>query len=97
MMLHFAVSPLSLQNYQAFLFEFGPGLWTQLPNMAHSHRHGACGRINNPDNGVEIVVVSGTDTAASEIFSFDDLTWRFGPNVPEPRIYRSQSIQAANR
>ncbi len=38
-----------------------------------------CGLINNSVMGVE-VVVAGYGT--SEIFNFDDLAWRDGPNLP---------------
>lgn len=62
-----------------YLLDWSSQTWTQLPPMTMSRDYPSCGMINNPENGLEAVIV---EDGASEIFNFNDLTWRAGPDGP---------------
>ncbi len=62
----------------AYLLNWDTKQWTELLPMNEYHYYPSCGLINNPENGLEVVVVENGET---EIFNFNDLTWRAGPVV----------------
>ncbi len=60
----------------AFLLDWPEQTWTELPTMTLDRTSVSCGLINNPENGIEAVIV---EDGVTEIFSFRDETWRTGP------------------
>ncbi len=62
----------------AYLYDWHRQTWTELPPMIRDRNHPSCGLINNPENGLEVVIL---EDAISEIFNFNDLSWRTGPPV----------------
>ncbi len=63
---------------RAFLLDWYSQTWTELPPMTVERLYMSCGVINNPENGIEAVIVEG---GVTEIFNFRDETWRIGPTV----------------
>ncbi len=64
----------------AYLLEWNSQTWTELPPMTGFREYSSCGLINNPENGIEAVIV---EDGSSEIFNFRDETWRAGPYVDQ--------------
>ncbi len=67
-------------NKPAYLLDWTTQSWTELPNMNEDRDWPSCGLINNPENGLEVVIV---EDGTTEIFNLNDLTWRSGPSVTE--------------
>ncbi len=63
---------------KAFLLDWFEQKWTELPSMTVERDKMSCGLINNPVNGIEVVVV---EHGVTEIFNFIDEEWRTGPTV----------------
>ncbi len=64
---------------QSYLLNWPNQTWTELSQMTNTFQYPSCGLINNPTNGREAVVVQN---GISEIFNFNNLTWRAGPDAP---------------
>ncbi len=62
----------------AFLLDWPKQTWTELPRKRFDNFLMSCGLINNPENGIEAVVV---EQGVTEIFNFRDEEWRTGPTV----------------
>ncbi len=67
---------------RSFLLDWFAQTWTEVPPMNVDRNYPSCGLINNPENGLEAVIVQ---SGVSEIFNFRDESWRTGPPV-EPFI-----------
>jgi hypothetical protein len=66
---------------KAWLLNIGTSTWTALPNMNDQTRTSPfAGLVTFPDGRKEVVVAGGEFQTSTEIFSFDDMTWRNGPN-----------------
>ncbi len=65
---------------RSYLLDWRRQTWTDLPTMPRYRDDPSCGLINNPDNGLEVVVV---EDGYTEIFNFNDLEWRNGPTAPD--------------
>ncbi len=63
----------------SYLFDWYGQSWTVLPSMTVERDNPSCGLINNPDNGIEVVIV---EEGISEIFNLNELSWRLGPAPP---------------
>ncbi len=63
----------------SYLYDFNAQTWTEMPPKTVKTSRPSCGFIKNPDNGVEAVVY---DQGITEIFNFNDMTWRLGPEMP---------------
>ncbi len=63
----------------SYLLEWQSQTWTELPSMSTQRDNLSCGLINNPAVGPKVVVA---EKGIVEIFSFDTLEWRFGPEAP---------------
>ncbi len=63
----------------AYLFDWFEEEWTELPGNNQINYWPGCGLIKNPINGVEIVVDDGFYT---NIFNFNAMHWKEGPNKP---------------
>ncbi len=63
----------------AFLLDVFEQKTTDLPQMTIDRSYPSCGMINNPENGLEAFIV---EDGVSEVFNFNDLTWRIGPSLP---------------
>ncbi len=63
-----------------FLLDWHEQTWTRLPRMTVNslYHYMSCGLINNPENGIEAVIV---DHGNTEIFNFREEAWRTGPTV----------------
>ncbi len=57
----------------AFLLNWYEQTWTELPPMTVDREHMSCGLINNPENGIEVVIV---EDGVTEIFNIRDEEWR---------------------
>ncbi len=64
---------------QPYLYDWFEDEWTELPEFSQGNYWPACGLINNPENGLEIVIDSGS---FSYIFNLSTLEWRDGPYKP---------------
>ncbi len=62
----------------AFLLDWNEETWTFLPPMTVNRYYMSCGLINNPENGIEAVIVQD---GVTEIFNFRDEEWKTGPTV----------------
>ncbi len=62
----------------AFLLDWNSQTWKELPPMTVDREHMSCGLINNPENGIEAVIV---EDGTTEIFNFREEAWRTGPTV----------------
>ncbi len=62
----------------AYLLDWYEQTWTELPTMTVDRYRMSCGLINNPENGIEAVIV---EDGVTEIFNFRDEEWRTGPAV----------------
>ncbi len=63
----------------AYLLDWYAQSWIDLPQMTIDRNDASCGLINNPENGLEAVIV---EDGLTEIFNFNNLTWRMGPPSP---------------
>ncbi len=63
-------------SHLAYLLDWTEQSWTLLPPMRVERTFPSCGLINNPENGPEAVIV---EDGVSEIFNFNDMSWRAGP------------------
>ncbi len=63
---------------KAYLLNWNEEIWTELPSMTVDRFAMSCGLINNPENGIEAVIVEG---GVTEIFNFRDEEWKVGPTV----------------
>ncbi len=63
---------------KAFLLDWYEQTWTELPPMTVDRYLMSCGLINNPENGIEAVIV---EDGVTEIFNFREEAWRTGPTV----------------
>ncbi len=63
---------------KAYLLDWHLQAWTELPRSTVDRSYPSCGLINNPENGLEVVIVENRIT---EIFSLNSLSWREGPSV----------------
>ncbi len=68
----------TLDTGNAFLLDWYEQTWSELPPMTVDRLYMSCGLINNPENGIEAVIVEG---GVTEIFNFRDEEWRTGPTV----------------
>ncbi len=74
----------------AYLLDWSMQEWTQLDGMTTDTSDSCgCGLINNEQFGKEVVVA---DLGTSEIFNFDSLTWRDGPDLPYGYGYASVQL-----
>ncbi len=64
----------------AFLLDWKEETWTELPSMSVIRDYMSCGLINNPENGIEVVIV---EFGVTEIFNFRDEEWKTGPTIVE--------------
>ncbi len=62
----------------AFLFDWYEQKWSDLPPTTVYRTYMSCGLINNPENGIEAVIV---EDGVTEIFNFRDEEWKTGPSV----------------
>ncbi len=62
----------------AFLLNWYEQTWAQLPPTTVDREYMSCGLINNPENGIEVVIV---EDGVTEIFNFRDEEWKTGPTV----------------
>ncbi len=62
----------------AFLLDWYAQTTINLPPMTGDLGFWSCGLINNPENGIEVVIV---EDGVTEIFNFRDEAWRTGPTV----------------
>ncbi len=62
----------------AFLLDWYQQTWTVMPPMTVEREFMSCGLINNPENGIEAVIV---ERGVTEIFNFRDEKWKTGPTV----------------
>ncbi len=60
----------------AFLLDWYAQTWTELPPVPVVRGYMSCGVINNPDNGVEVVIAIDGDT---DIFNLREEAWWTGP------------------
>ncbi len=65
-------------NEPAYLLDWVTQSWIELQHMNEDRDWPSCGLINNPQNGLEVVIV---EDGVTEIFNLNDLTWRSGPSV----------------
>ncbi len=65
---------------KAYLLDWYKQIWTELPPMTVLRVYMSCGLINNPENGMEVVIV---ENGVTEIFNFDDGEWRTVPATVE--------------
>ncbi len=61
----------------AYLLDWYEQNWIQLPPMT-VRGYMSCGLINNPENGIEVVIV---EDGVTEIFNFREEEWKTGPAV----------------
>ncbi len=71
----FFAMPYSPSSY---LLDWYEETWTELPPTTVGNGNQMCGLINNPENGLEAVIV---EDGYSEIFNFNSLAWRDGPTL----------------
>ncbi len=76
-------------SYPSFLLNWENQEWTELPTRTNGGYFPSCGLINNPENGLEAVVV---EDGHSDILNFNTLQWRAGPSL-EYSFDRSGSAQ----
>ncbi len=78
------------EDQTTYLLDWSLQEWTQLDNMGMDRDNVCgCGLIRNEQMGKEIVVAAyGT----SEIFSFDTMIWRDGPQLPFGYAYASVQL-----
>ncbi len=62
----------------AYLLNWYKQTWSELPHMRVPRDHMSCGLINNPENGIEVVIV---EDGVTEILNFRDEEWKTGPTV----------------
>ncbi len=72
-----------------YLLDWNSQTWTELPGYVGDRFYASCGLINNPENGLEVVV---TSEGTSDIFNFNDMTWRPGPDFVD-YVYESGYAQ----
>jgi len=70
-------------NPATFTYEWDTRTPTILEDPPTSFDEGACGLLNNPSIGPEVLWAEGV---YSFIFSLTDLEWREGPQLPEPIV-----------
>ncbi len=63
---------------KAYLLDWFEQKWTELPSMTIDRDQMSCGLINNPENGIEVVIV---EDGVTEIFNFRENEWKSGPVV----------------
>src|SRR5208282_914983 len=68
------------------------GTWTPLPDLPVATSIAQAGIVKHPDGKMEIIVAAGRDTSATQIFSFETQTWRFGPEFPGGRLEGGASV-----
>ncbi len=68
----------TLTSGNAFLLDWFKQTWSELPPITTDGGYMSCGLINNPENGIEAVIVKD---GVTEIFNFGDEAWRMGPTV----------------
>ncbi len=61
----------------AFLLDWNQQKWIELP-PTRIRNYMSCGLINNPENGIEAVIV---EDGVTDIFNFRDEEWKTGPTV----------------
>jgi len=64
---------------ETFLLDWGSGIYFPLDDMPE-YLGGACGVLNNENHGMEVLIAEFT---RAFIFSFNDLSWREGPLIPQ--------------
>ncbi len=69
---------VNFNDRPAFLLDWQTQTFTEMPPYNDDRYAISCGLINNPENGPEVVVAS---KGTSEIFNFESLTWRVGPDT----------------
>ncbi len=74
----FFADTLSTGMSTAFLLDWYTQTTTELSPMTVEREYMSCGLINNPENGIEAVIV---ENGFTEIFNFRDESWRTGPPV----------------
>ncbi len=63
---------------KAYLLDWYKQSWTELPRMTVDRKYMSCGLINNPENGIEVVIV---EDGTTEIFNLRDEEWKTGPTL----------------
>ncbi len=77
---HIFFADVSSENPTSHLLDWHSQTWTELPPPSLPDAdYPSCGLIDNPENGVEAVIVH---RGVSQIFNFANLTWRGGPTLP---------------
>jgi len=69
------------QSQDTFMFDWETQEWTFLESIPTDRPLAACGMINNPDIGPEILVVTTRDFS-TYIFNLANQQWRQGPPCP---------------
>ncbi len=62
----------------AFLLDWNAQTWSVLPRMTVDRNVMSCGLINNPENGIEVVIF---EDGVTEILNLANETWRLGPTA----------------
>ncbi|CAM6054615.1 unnamed protein product [Sphagnum tenellum] len=83
-------------NTKAWMFNTEDETWTVLPDSLVSTYNTNAGVAINNQGRPEVVITSGFFTNATQIFSVDDQTWRFGQDYPAGAIFGASSIQHAD-
>ncbi len=66
------------KNNPSYFLDWEQDIWTELPSMTQGVYLPSCGLINNPENGLEVVVAT---VGSSEIFNINTMQWRAGPSL----------------
>jgi hypothetical protein len=82
---------------QSWLFNINTAMWTPLQNMTVMSRSNPfAGLATYPDGHQEVVVAGGGGQKSTEIFSFDSMSWRMGPNDLPRKLAKGTSVQYQN-
>ena len=77
---------LTQYTNQFHVFDSRRQKWLAFPNMTIPRSFFSCAVIEHPQRGIEIVAAGAlnADTNMTEIFNFQDGSWREGPPLPRP-------------
>jgi hypothetical protein len=85
---------MMLTNFgEPWLFNTNSRIWINMTNLEVTRLFAIFGLATFPDGEKKVVVAGGWDNdagikiASTEIFSFTDMTWRPGPNLPTAHTY----------